>query len=111
MLGFVVTPTTCLSRISSARLPVTSRSLDMSSSQIETPAADSSPSLEFVMSLPLLCLARPASGVRHCLRGEAQLTEQRLVAGGRAEVPQQHDPPGPADQPVPRLRAARLDGH
>ena len=41
IVGFVVTPTTCLSLISSARLPVSIRSRDRSSSQMETPASES----------------------------------------------------------------------
>jgi hypothetical protein len=41
IVGFVVTPTTCFCAISSARLPVSMRSRDRSSSQIDTPASDS----------------------------------------------------------------------
>ena len=41
IVGFVVTPTTCLSLISSARLPVSIRSRERSSSQMETPASES----------------------------------------------------------------------
>src|SRR3954464_7217354 len=44
MEGLVVTPTMCLSRTSCSRLPLRSRSRDRSSSQIETPAAESSAS-------------------------------------------------------------------
>jgi hypothetical protein len=51
----LVTPTTCLFATRSARLPVFSRSRLMSSSQIETPAADSSASAVLV-SVPHLVL-------------------------------------------------------
>ncbi len=40
IVGLVVTPTTCLSLISSARLPVSIRSRERSSSQMETPASE-----------------------------------------------------------------------
>ena len=42
IVGFVVTPTTCSSLTRSARLPVSMRSRDRSSSQMETPASESS---------------------------------------------------------------------
>ena len=45
IVGLLVTPTTCLSSTSSCRLPVRSRSRLMSSSQIETPWAESSASM------------------------------------------------------------------
>src|SRR5690606_25661787 len=41
MLGLVVTPTTFFSSMSLARLPLFRRSRDRSSSQLETPAAES----------------------------------------------------------------------
>ena len=41
IVGFVVTPTTCEVWTRSARLPVSSRSRDRSSSQIDTPASES----------------------------------------------------------------------
>ena len=131
IVGLEVTPTTCRSLISSARLPVVSRSRLMSSSQTDTPAADSSPRIVVVpvrswVLLRFRCSARsivtarsarpPASPGqaararrRHPLRGEAELLVQRLVGGGGAEVLEADALARVADELPPAQRDAGLD--
>src|SRR3954453_11181618 len=78
MVGFVVTPTRLRSRISSARLPVRSRSRLRSSSQTATPA-----SLSWRRGSVIVCLfsvagrSVDAGGVRWC-----SSVARRATAGG-----------------------------
>src|SRR3954451_698325 len=97
MVGFVVTPTTCLSRMSAARVPVTSRSRDRSSSQIETPASLSCFNVSLLMAILVsvaggrttCCAHLGQRGVRsrdRTVGGQAELLEQDLVRRAGAEV-------------------------
>src|SRR5689334_23265596 len=107
MVGFVVTPTTCWSRISPARLPLVRRSRDRSSSQIDTPASESAARL----SLLLMCLQllsrildfgkRAARGVSDGVGRDPELAEQGREVGRSAEVLDRHDFAGVADKAVP----------
>src|SRR5690349_6463795 len=96
MVGLEVTPTTWKSSISDCRLPVRSRSRLMSSSQIDTPAAESSARTSFATVIFLPCSARarlatdPGQTVA-CRRGyplgrDAKLLVNLLVGGRGAEV-------------------------
>src|SRR6476646_5682644 len=87
IVGLLVTPTTCLVSTSSCRLPLRSRSRLMSSSQTETSWAERSASASVMVS-------SLRSGVLHCGMGggdhpvgcEAELLEQHVALGARAEV-------------------------
>src|SRR3954466_14222615 len=107
--GLVVTPTTCWSRTRSARLPVSMRSRDRSSSQIETPASESCfrrsvmfPSLvgASVGGAPDAVLGRRGDG----LGGDAELLVEAGEVGGRAVVLERDDPPAVAHDLAPALR-------
>src|SRR6478672_8863690 len=76
MVGLVVTPTTCLSRNSSASVPRTNRSRDRSSSQIETPASLSC----FNVWELIGCLSVAGGGAF----GRADLGQGRVCCGDRA---------------------------
>src|SRR5687768_3040967 len=98
IVGFVVTPTTFQSRISSSRLPLVSRSRDRSSSQIETPAPDSAARFGLLNFLTPHSVKGTACGGDDVLRREAELLEQRLVVGRGAEVLDRHDLARVADE-------------
>src|SRR3954447_16049189 len=91
MVGFEVTPTTCWSRRSASSPPLCSRPREMSSSQMETPAAESSANLS-VMS----CLLWPVNSVTRGRPGDQSDLGQRgagrgdHVVGGEAELLEQH---------------------
>src|SRR3954451_16175494 len=119
IVGLVVTPTTCFSLISSARLPVSIRSRERSSSQMETPASESA-CRRSVMVPPVRGGGRTsaggdvdavASGIGHRCRGDAELGEDALVVGGGAVVLDRHHPAVVADDLAPALRDAGLDRH
>ncbi len=116
IVGLVVTPTTCLSVISSCRLPLR----QPLAGQVVEPDGHAGrgelrPSRSLLMWLLLLrrslrMLGQAAlRGGDHVLRGEAELAEQRLVVGAGAEVLDGDDLARVADEPVPRLRDAGLD--
>src|SRR5215471_9329688 len=98
IVGLDVTPRTCRSRISISRLPVARRSLLMSSSHTDTPAAVSWPSAssgrEFMTSTPCChwacCGAQPgqagAGRAGDPLSCYPELLIQCLVGGGGPEV-------------------------
>src|SRR4051794_25221943 len=117
MVGFEVTPTTCWLRRSASSPPLCSRPREMSSSQIETPAAESSANLS-VMS----CLLWPVNsgagggsgdltdlgqrgpgGGDHVIGGEAELLEQHRVRRARPVVLQADALARVPDEIVPRL--------
>src|SRR4051794_38649597 len=126
MVGFVVTPTTDLSLTRSARLPVSIRSRDRSSSQMDTPASASA----LRRSLSVLT-ASPSErrGTRTCSRScllgrgldavlgrlgdgvgrEAELLEHPGRVSGRAVVLEADHPTGVADVLAPALADAGLD--
>src|SRR6266702_6722073 len=64
IVGLVVTPETCLSRASTARLPLISLSRLRSSSQIDTPAARSLASESVIGSSEIVvaCVSGPGAG-------------------------------------------------
>src|SRR5262249_12058875 len=128
MVGLEVTPTTCQSRIRSARFPVASRSRLMSSSHTDTPAADScsrmSSDCGFMacrsLSIPALSasvalrkLGNPGQAAacrgRHPPRREPELLEQHLIVGRGTEVFQADTFPGIAGKCPPALGNARFD--
>src|SRR5581483_11941254 len=126
IVGLLVTPTTWFSRRNLSRLvcepPSISRSREMSSSQIATPAAESSPSRSVlgrsVMSVPCrLALDLERAGKRgpsrgdHVVGGEAELLEQHLIRRARAEVFDADALAVGTDQILPRHGDARLDAH
>ena len=108
IVGLVVTPTTCLSRDSSARLPVRSRSRERSSSQTATPASESRravghghSSIAVVRRLRVSrCAGREARRVRlagrpaavgaDCRAGDAWPPAGDHAVGGEAELLEQH---------------------
>src|SRR2546423_3751435 len=99
IVGFVVTPTTCLSRIRLARLPLTRRSRERSSSQIATPWADRSARTSLIAEPPAIADSVAGGGAadradlgqrrmrrRHDpVAGEAELLVDHLVIRARAE--------------------------
>src|SRR5215207_11427329 len=124
IVGLVVTPTTLLSVISSCRLPVVSRSRDRSSSQMDTPAADSAASFSLgAMSGSSRwgdlgkgsddrgrdAVEAGAGGGHDVLGGEAELAEQGLVVRAGAVVLDGDDLACVADPAVPRHRDPGLD--
>src|SRR4051794_26311734 len=122
IVGLVVTPTTCFSLISSARLPVSIRSRERSSSQMETPASERAWSRS-VMVPPVgawwsrgwrgSVLHAPqavARGVGHGLTGDAELLVDAGVVGGRAVVLDRDDAAVVAHDLAPALGDAGLDG-
>src|SRR6478672_12094373 len=130
IVGLVVTPTTCLSATRAARLPVSMRSRDRSSSQMLTPAAESSargPDSVFLSALIVSSSrwggASPRQTVRSPLRDADALLGGGHDRGGRdaellvelgvrrtgAVVVQGHRPSGIADELLPALGDRRLD--
>src|SRR6266480_1500414 len=84
IVGLVVTPETCLSRTSAARLPLVSRSRRRSSSHTDTPAARSLAS-ESVIGSSEDCYGPRFLGLRHgrvgVARGGGGGTDGRVLAG------------------------------
>src|SRR4051794_8215436 len=132
MVGLVVIPTTWRLATRSARLPVSILSRDRSSSQIETPAAESwargSPWEACDITVPSDRewagwpgdWATPSGGrgpdavlggADDRRRGEPELLEELGVLGAGAVVLDRHAAAGVADQPLPAHRDARLDAH
>src|SRR5689334_19033561 len=106
MVGFVVTPTTYLSWTNAARLPVSMRSRDRSSSQIETPASDRA-FRRSLMGAPLVVRSTARRGDA-VVRGEddvlgrhAELLVDPLVVGRGAVVVDRDDPAVVADVLAP----------
>src|SRR4051794_22575517 len=116
IVGLVVTPTTCLSLISSARLPVSIRSRERSSSQMETPASDRAWSRS-VMVPPWRGWWRRsargrdavARGIGHRGRGDSELGVDALEVGRGAVVLDRDDPAVVTDDLTPALRDPGLD--
>src|SRR5207247_9685804 len=96
IVGVVVTPETCLSRTSAARLPLVSRSRRRSSSHTDTPAARSLAS-ESVIGSSEDCYGPRFLGLRHGRVGVARAGVGRTggcwLAGAGG---------GPAGRPGPR---------
>src|SRR6266566_8314858 len=127
IVGLEVTPTTCRSRARAARLPLVSRTRLMSSSQMATPAADSSASASecVVMTVaPLLTGVRTCrTGIpsrlgqarhrrgHHVLRGQPEVLVEVLVTRAGAEVLQAHALARVTGERPPAERDARLDAH
>src|SRR3954451_17606658 len=119
MVGLVVTPTTCLSRSSSASVPRTNRSRDRSSNQIETPASLSCFNVwELIMRLSVAGRAsfcRPDLGQGrvcrrdHAVGGQPELLVQDLVRRAGAEVVQSQTFPVIADKVAPTHAGRGLD--
>src|SRR4051794_22928251 len=101
MVGLLVTPTTCLSSTRACRLPVRRRSRLMSSSQMDTPRSDSWASGSLMSISPSVSggrAANPAGPFQRRVRrgddpvgGEAELLEQHVALGARAEMVDRHD--------------------
>src|SRR5687767_107196 len=92
----------------SARLPVSSRSRERSSSQIDTPAAVSSFSRSDMLPPSRGHGCSGAGGgdavlrrLRNRLGGDAVLGEDAGEVGGRAVLLDRHDPPGVPDDLTP----------
>src|SRR5436190_3408857 len=119
IVGLDVTPTTCLSRTSISRLPVTRRSRERSSSQIATPASVSC----FKVSVTGVLLSVAGRGSprrahlrqrrvrrRHdALRGDAELLVEHLERRRRAEVLEGDGFPVVADEVAPAEGHCGLD--
>src|SRR4249920_3727426 len=125
MVGLEVTPTTCRSRIRSARFPVASRSRLMSSSHTATPAEEScartSSGCGVMATAPcrsdtLSILAAPGRPGQtrtgrgcHPLRRDPELLVQHLVVGGGTEVLQADAFAGVTGECPPAQCDARFD--
>src|SRR3954466_14398780 len=118
MDGLLVTPTTCWFFIRSARFPVSSRSRERSSSQMETPASESC--LRRSVMVPLLLRRAAEASVGGApdavlgrrgdgLGGDAELLVEPGVVGGCAVVLQGDDPPAVTHDLSPALCHAGLD--
>src|SRR3954451_18351573 len=117
IVGLVVTPTTDFSATSAARLPVSMRSRERSSSQIDIPASDSAFSRP-LMGLLLSSYGRgsAADGCdavvgrgRDSLRGDPELLVDPGVVGRGAVVVDRDDPAVVSDVLAPALLHAGLD--
>ena len=106
IVGLVVTPTTDFSLMSSSRFPVSMRSRDRSSSQIETPASDRDFKRSFIFGLPDAVVRGGHDG----LRGDAELLVDAGEVRRGAVVLDRDDPAVVADDLAPALGDAGLDG-
>src|SRR5450756_592114 len=115
IVGLEVTPRTWEFLIRAARLPVISRFLLMSSSQIDTPAwvSSSSTSLIAAFLLPSSSSLRDGclGGVGYRLRGDAELLIDHGSRRRGAVVVDSDRLARVTDEDLPRRRDARLDRH
>src|SRR4051794_5557004 len=116
IVGLVVTPTTCFSLTRSARLPVSIRSRERSSSQMDTPASARAWSRSLIGSLLRgglfgCCVDAVLGGLRDRLGGDAELRVDPLVRRGGAPVLEADHPSGVADVLPPAEAQAGLDAH